>query len=131
MQITIINIEPDILKILVYYMHTTHLKVNCQNLVKIYKAAMHLRINQIIAECIRILRSQDATSYIYKYAAAWVLGIDCVKHEALIMILINLEECGSTKRVHEFKCITDLRNTDCIWIQWHENEYSKVKMINI
>ncbi|GIY88050.1 BTB domain-containing protein [Caerostris darwini] len=58
---------------------------------------MHLRINQIIAECIRILRSQDATSYIYKYAAAWVLGIDCVKHDALIMILINLEECGSTK----------------------------------
>ncbi|CAL1265698.1 unnamed protein product, partial [Larinioides sclopetarius] len=96
-KITMINVEPEVLKIILHYMYTTHLKVNCQNMVEVYTAAENLRIKEIMAKCIQIMRSSDPRAHIYKYTASGILGLDCARYDSLLMILRNFEECIAEK----------------------------------
>ncbi|GFQ96858.1 BTB domain-containing protein [Trichonephila clavata] len=90
--ITVNNIQPENFQILLHYMYTLSLKINCQNVAEVYKAAENLHIKQVMAKCIQIMRANDANAYIYKYAVAWYLGINCLKHKFFKLILRNLEE---------------------------------------
>ncbi|GBL87795.1 hypothetical protein AVEN_81388-1 [Araneus ventricosus] len=95
--ITVINVEPEVMKIILHFMYTTHLKVNCQNMVEVYRAAESLRIKEIIAKCIQIMRSNDPSALIYRYTASWILGVDCARYDSLLMILRNLDGCAAEK----------------------------------
>ncbi|GFY52818.1 BTB domain-containing protein [Trichonephila inaurata madagascariensis] len=90
--ITINNIQPEIFQILLHFMYTLSLKINCQNVAEVYKAAENLHIKQVMAKCIQIMRANDVNAYIYKYAVAWYLGINRLKHKFFKLILRNLEE---------------------------------------
>ncbi|KAF8782743.1 Kelch-like protein 40b like protein [Argiope bruennichi] len=95
--ITLINIEPETLKVILHYMYTSHLKINCQNMTEVYRAAGSLRIKEIMAKCIQIMRSKTSSADIYKYTTAWTLGVDCAKYDSLLKILSNLERCTADK----------------------------------
>ncbi|KAG8201533.1 hypothetical protein JTE90_011208 [Oedothorax gibbosus] len=91
-KITLKNITPDSVEMLLRYMYTEDLEIKCQNIVEIYKSSRKLRMEDVTFKCIEVMNSENTTAYICKYAVASQLGMLEKRCKFYSIILWNLEK---------------------------------------